>query len=192
MTNLYESLAGLLEYPGDDWRERIEAGRQSVMAGNHELLSLYEEFCQRMDDFTLFALQELYTQTFDLNPACVLEVGHHLFGEDYRRGLFLAHLRATESPYTLGQAQQLPDYLPVLLRLLPKLNDCELHHDLLAICLLPALGKMTAALQSSNNPYCPLISLVREVLQAEVGDERCCEPTVATSKARTFLPVLAS
>lgn len=192
MLHLYEALANLLEYPGKDWEERLAACRQSLLAEPPEQLSRYEEFCQRTDDFTLFALQELYTQTFDLNPVCALEVGHHLFGEDYRRGFFLAHLRETESPFALGQAQQLPDYLPVLLRLLPRLSDEELRHDLMGVCLLPALGKMCAALQESDNPYSPLIRLVSDAVKAEVGDEACCETAVVTSKAKTFLPVLAT
>jgi nitrate reductase assembly molybdenum cofactor insertion protein NarJ len=133
VSHLYEALANLLEYPGYDWKQRLAACQQSLTVEQPELRPLYEEFCQRIDDFTLFALQELYTQTFDLNPVCALEVGRHLFGEDYRRGFFLARLRETESPYALGQAQQLPDYLPVLLRLLSKLGDDELRHDLTVI-----------------------------------------------------------
>lgn len=192
MLHLHEALANLLEYPGQDWEERLTVCRQSLRAELPEQLTHYEEFCQRTGDFTLFALQELYTQTFDLNPVCALEVGYHLFGEDYRRGFFLAHLRETESPFALGQAQQLPDYLPVLLRLLSKLGDSELRHDLMGVCLLPALGKMHAALQESNNPYSPLIHLVSDAVKAEVGDEVCCETAVVTSKAKTFLPVLAT
>ncbi len=37
--------------------------------------------------------EELYTRTFDLNPVCALEIGWHLFGEDYERGAFLVRMR---------------------------------------------------------------------------------------------------
>ena len=28
-------------------------------------------------------LQEMYTRTFDINAVCTLEVGWHIYGEDY-------------------------------------------------------------------------------------------------------------
>ena len=34
-------------------------------------------------------IQELYTRTFDINPVCTLEIGWHIFGEDYARGALL-------------------------------------------------------------------------------------------------------
>jgi nitrate reductase delta subunit len=156
----------LLEYPGADWPRRLAASRASL---NDDALA---EFSRHTESLPLAALQETYTQTFDLNPVASLEIGYHLFGENYKRGLFLAQLRETEAQYALDEQRQLPDYLPVLLRLLTRLDDRELREDLMAECLLPAIGKMKTALKSKENLYAPLIEAVEAKLKAEAPARR--------------------
>jgi|SRR5215831_7735682 len=177
MIEIYEQLAALLEYPGSNW--------DSAMA-DCASFDLLDEFRSGVAAQSLSGLQELYTRTFDLNPACALEVGYHLFGENYKRGEFLANLRATEAPFDLGQAQQLPDYLPVLLRLLTKLDDQELRLSLITECLTPAIEKMLTTFQDSNNPYRFLLAAVRAILHSQ-------SPAAAVEaqfKMRATLPVI--
>ena len=154
-----EAIADLLEYPDANWDSRIAS------CANDDSLN---EFRSGVDDVVLNDLQELYTRTFDLNPVCALEIGYHLFGENYKRGEFLAHLRETEAPFELGQENQLPDYLPVLLRLLTKLGDEELRTSLIGECLIPAIDKMLQPLKESENPYRFLLGALRATLQTEV------------------------
>jgi nitrate reductase delta subunit len=170
MNQLYEILANLLEYPDDDWVARLDANKQRVVEGCAGLAPQFLEFRKKIDGASVSALQEKYTQTFDLNPVCTLEVGYHLFGENYKRGLFLANLRETEAPYELGQRHQLPDNLPVLLRLLNRLTDTELRSALISECLIPAVDKMVAALSEAGNPYCGLLSVVSRALRFEAPD----------------------
>lgn len=174
MTNTYDELADLLEYPNSVWDSKMSTG-----ADNYTLI----EFRSGIATLTLSELQELYTRTFDLNPVCALEVGYHLFGENYKRGEFLAHLRETEAPFDLGQEHQLPDYLPVLLRLLAKLDDKDLRASLISECLIPALEKMLKPLSEGENPYRHLIAAVNAVLRSEV-------PTQVATPRRAYLPVL--
>src|SRR5215510_4362436 len=136
MKETYEVLASLLEYPEQDLGTRIDHARGAV--ASDYLIT----FTAGIESLAFSDLQELYTRTFDLNPACALEVGYHLFGENYKRGEFLANLRETEAPFDLGQTRQLPDYLPVLLRLLVKLEDQELRASLVSECLVPGIEKM--------------------------------------------------
>ena len=168
MTETYEQLADLLEYPKLNWNSKLAA------YASDESLS---EFRSCVTSLSLSELQELYTRTFDLNPVCALEVGYHLFGENYKRGEFLANLRETEAPFELGQQNQLPDYLPVLLRLLTKLDDDELRTSLIGECLIPAIDKMLGPLKETENPYRVLLEAVRAVLQTEV-------PLVSAEKPR--------
>lgn len=172
MNNLYEALANLLEYPDDDWAARLGEYEQILNEEWPALAPQLHEFRKKLDGFSVSALQEKYTQTFDLNPVCTLEVGYHLFGENYKRGLFLSNLRETEAPYELGQRHQLPDYLPVLLRLLNKLADQELRSALIYECLIPAVDKMVGALSESGNPYSGLLSVVSRALKIEAPDYR--------------------
>ena len=167
MTQLYEALAGLLEYPGVDWRARVQRCEELLAREHAGVPSEYDEFRSAVDGLSLAELQERYTQTFDLNPVCALDVGYHLFGENYKRGIFLANLHETEAPFDLKQGGQLPDYLPVLLRLAVKLEDAELRTSLIVECLIPALNKMIEALKPGANPYRGVIAAVNEALKAE-------------------------
>lgn len=178
MLEVYETLAALLEYPNESFPSRIGTAR-----------TVASDFIARVGTLTLSELQELYTRTFDLNPVCALEIGYHLFGENYKRGEFLANLRETEAPFELGQEQQLPDYLPVLLRLLNKLKDEELRASLIGECLIPGVEKMLASLKDGENPYRWLLEAVRTKLRSEPGIQLVVDSTSLTTRAN--LPVLS-
>ena len=176
----YERLADLLEYPNAGWDSKI------IACENDGALT---EFQSGVTALSLSNLQELYTRTFDLNPVCALEIGYHLFGENYKRGEFLANLRETEVPFELGQGNQLPDYLPVLLRLLNKLDNEELRASLIGECLIPAIEKMLKALAGGDNPYRFLLDAVRATLQSEVPIVSITTPRFKTLAS---LPVLGN
>lgn len=180
MVETYENLADLIEYPDTEWDAKIAA----IAADD-----LLREFSSRIATLSLSEVQELYTRTFDLNPVCALEIGYHLFGENYKRGEFLANLRETEAPFDLGQENQLPDYLPVLLRLLTRLKDEDLRSSLISECLIPALDKMLASLKESDNPYRFLLEALRTTLQSAVPVVSRDAPRFSM---RANLPVLSN
>ncbi|MCI0486349.1 MAG: nitrate reductase [Blastocatellia bacterium] len=168
MSHLYEEIADLLEYPEEGWGERLADCKRALAERSADE---FVRFCNAVEGTPLASLQERYTQTFDLNPVCALEIGYHLFGENYKRGLFLANLHETESPFELGQQHQLPDYLPVLLRLLVRLADDELRIALIGECLVPALDKMIEALSQAENPYRHLLKVTRDYLSLELPED---------------------
>lgn len=169
MKAIYRTLADLLDYPVADWQLRGNECTGLLNAEKQSLVSHFALFASETEKLSLSELQELYTRTFDLSPVCALEIGYHLFGENYKRGVFLANLRETEASLDLGQQRQLPDYLPVLLRLLTKLDDEELRSALIVDCMIPALEKMLKTLSEGENPYRHLIATVNSVLEAEAG-----------------------
>lgn len=170
MNHLYEILASSLEYPGEDWNTHLERCKQWLTIQEPDVAVQFIRFRRQVDKLPVEKLQELYTQTFDLNPVCTLDIGYHLFGENYKRGELLARLRETEAPFELGQENQLPDHLPVLLRLLAKLKDEELRRALIGELLIPALGKMSEALSQTENPYRDLIEVIGNTLKNEVPE----------------------
>lgn len=180
MPDIYHKLAELLQYPNSNWDSKIRS------CANNDALT---EFRSGVDALSLSDLQEIYTRTFDLNPVCALEIGYHLFGENYKRGEFLANLRETEAPFELGQEYQLPDYLPVLLRLLTKLDDQELRNSLMSECLVPAIEKMLTSFKDTENPYRHLLEAVRTTLQSDVGYVSIEAPRL---NMRASLPVLTN
>lgn len=168
--------ADILEYPDEGWQWRIEKVSEDL-ADTGDAAGYFKSFCEKTRSMTLIELQELYAQSFDLNPNCALEIGYHLFGEDYKRGAFLANLRETEGDLPLGQDQQLPDYLPVLLRLLAHLGDDELRGSLAGHCVIPGVKKIITAFKGAN-PYVDLLNAALSALTQAVNKENDRVPII--------------
>lgn len=160
-----DALADLLQYPGNDWDGLIETARRKCMRANQQASEILNEFCDAAGSVTPLKLRELYTRTFDLSPVCPLEIGYHLFGEDYKRGEFLANLRESENGLELGQEFQLPDHLPVILRLVTATDDSEFRAELVGFCLIPALRMMNDCFDSKPNLYSNLIMFACKTLE---------------------------
>jgi len=114
-------------------------------------------------------LEELYTRTFDINPVCSLEVGWHLYGEDYNRGSLLVYLRGLLRSHGVEEGAELPDHLASVLRLLARLPRDEAG-GLARRCVLPAVVKMNAGLAGEDNPYSAVLRGVEEHLRAAFGE----------------------
>ena len=113
------------------------------------------------------AQQELYVQTFEFNPACTLEIGWHLFGENYERGEFLVRMRALLRRYGIVETNELPDHLTHLLALIPRLDRGEAA-ELAGQHILPALAKIRQVL--NDNPYAQRIAAIEDTLQTDFPD----------------------
>lgn len=129
-----------------------------------------EEFAAAIEPLSPTELEELYTRTFDLNPAASLDIGWHLFGEDYARGEFLVHLRQEARRYGIPETTELPDHLTRVLPLLasmPPEEAAEFENRF----LLPALEKIAKIVAEAENPYGKLLASLRRMLTAEVPVE---------------------
>ena len=165
--------------PGDrgrDARPPMDARRLLRIA---ELLSYPQSKPERSEDDSLEisaffdeiahvdpdGLEELYTRTFDLNPVATLEIGWHLWGEQYERGRFLADLRALQEALGVENVTELPDHLTVLLLTIARMRDPKA----LITQISPALDKIAAPLIEHGNPYRHLIAAVKSTLQGELA-----------------------
>ena len=90
---IYDHLAGLLAYPGEDYRNRVAACVRALEREHFEADALLAVVARCIADMRLEALEEQYIQSFDMNTKGALEVGWHLFGENYDRGVFLVKMR---------------------------------------------------------------------------------------------------
>ncbi len=113
---------------------------------------------------SLGKVQELYTRTFDINPVCTLEIGWHIYGEDYARGALLVKMREQLREVNLAESQELPDHLTHVLALLGRLNGDEAD-ELAARYVLPGLDKMLKSAKPAEHPYLALIKTIRIVVQ---------------------------
>jgi nitrate reductase delta subunit len=162
------SLAPLLLYPTDGLEPRVAECRQLLEAREPELFQLVAASLSFLAEKPRFELEELYTQTFDLNPVCTLEVGWHLYGEQYERGRFLVRAREMLSAVGQDEGGELPDFLPTLLSALARMGETEAVD--LAAYVLPAVGKMCEALadKQKSHPYLGVLRAVRQALTVRV------------------------
>lgn len=164
-THLWTTVADLLEYPRVDWKILINSTARLIQEDRADLSSRFEEFRQSVTGLELRTLQEAYLRSFDLDPDSTLEAGYHLFADDARRRMFLADLLEVELPFDLGEDYQPPDYLPIMLRLLPKLDNNEERKEFIKLALLPAVEKILRALILTNSLYVALFNFVRLALK---------------------------
>ena len=160
-------VAGLLRYPDDDLRLRLQFA-QDVLEG--EALQSVVAFSEETARVSLDGMQELYTRTFDLNPVATLEIGWHLYGEQYERGRFLAELREQQDAVGVDATPELPDHLTAILTMIPRL-DARLATPLVEERLLPALEKIARPLDEHGNPYRHLIAAARAVVGSSAARE---------------------
>jgi nitrate reductase assembly molybdenum cofactor insertion protein NarJ len=135
-------MAGLFDYPDASYPHKVEK----------TLPLLREHYPQAADEVSLFyanlpkgnvdQMQELFTRSFDVQAITTLDIGHVLFGDDYKRGELLANLNREHRQAHNDCGHELADHLPNVLRLLPKLTDDELVAELIRQIVAPALKKM--------------------------------------------------
>jgi nitrate reductase delta subunit len=99
-------------------------------------------------------------------------VGFHLFGEGYKRRVFLAGLSAMYSSRGFSAGRELPDHIAVVLRFLAGPAAGEEARILMEDGLTPALSKMIGTFGDPGNPYGDVLRALRLVLlPALQGDE---------------------
>ena len=150
----YELLARLFEYPDDGYAARCrEAG--------------LDEFAAGMEKLPTARIQELFISTFDWNPDTSLEVGWHLFGEQYARGEFLVRMRQEMRRYMVPESAELPDHLTHVLPIVARMDLLEAEKFTREFAG-PAMTKLLAAVVKIESPFAALVKAVREALPVQV------------------------
>ncbi len=134
--------ADLLEYPQSDLTESVRECEALVSPGNPEAAELLHGFRSFEKDASLGQVQELYTRTFDLDATYHPYVGHHLFGESYKRSAFMVGLKERYKAYDFVVEGELPDHLAVMLRYLSLCEDNDQVTEIIRDAMVPALEKM--------------------------------------------------
>ena len=160
-----DHLAALLDYPEPDVLAQAERARGALAEWPAAAAEL-EAFAAHVAGCDPREVEELYTRTFDIMATCCLDVGYQLFGETYKRGLFLVKMRDACRRHGVDARTELPDHLPVVLRLLARLAPEDEPEELVREVLLPAVGKMLLPFHDAPNPYAGLLRAVDAVLRA--------------------------
>lgn len=159
-----DALAQVLAYPEEGYAGRLDRCAALLAAdAPEEARRCIARFRERLGTADVGELQEEYTRTFDLDPSCSLEVGWHLFGENYSRGEFLVEMRRALRGLELEEAGELPDHLVHVLPVLARMDPVSAR-TFIGERVLPALDKMLAALEGKDQRYEDLLRAVRSTV----------------------------
>ena len=151
----------LLSYPGIDYRHHLQ-GLLNTFEVHSEAGQRISEFSARIAEWGNTQLEESFSNTFDLNPRACLDVGWHLFGEDYKRGQFLVRMRQALKEHDLSESVELPDHISHCLQLLSELDE-EDTTAFVENYLFPALQRILSGLPQ-DNAFKPLVEALRDLL----------------------------
>lgn len=165
-----DTLAFVLEYPGVSFESKIETAR--VASGSTERMEkALSDLANYLESEGKTKAEERYTQLFDLSPVCTLHIGYHLFGDAYGRGELLAGLVRELRNANVSLGSEIPDFLPTLLRLVPRIDNDEDRQVFLEQVLLPGLAKMEASMTEAQDPWSEIIRALPEVLRELTPNE---------------------
>lgn len=162
----YVLLGTLLEYARPDAAAVAQEARALLAPRSAEAASHVEAFGTYAASVSAEALSELYARTFDFNPSHALELGYQLFGESYKRGVFLVKMQARVKAFGIAFEPELPDHLSVVLKLLAAVQ-AEEARAIADEVVLPALEKVLGHFSDETEPYRLVLLATRALLCAD-------------------------
>ena len=166
----YRLFADILDYPAPALVEQVDELILLVAPADDAVGQLLARFRGYITGNAPGRREELYSGTFDLQPLCYPYVGYQLFGEEYRRGMFMARLREQFRCSGFAAGDDLPDHICVILRFLAGREPEEVERELVSECLVPALRKMITGITDAANPYRDLLQALLIVLGGYAGE----------------------
>jgi nitrate reductase delta subunit len=147
--------ADILDYPAAGLEHKAAECVALVKSVQPQAAALLASFRDFAEQTPVGKLQEVYSGFFDLNSICHPYVGYQLFGENYKRSVFLVELKKS---YRAGgfepDASEMPDRLSIVLQFAAQ-NEGEDIDALLSKGLLPALERMTTKPETESHQHGP-------------------------------------
>lgn len=173
----FRLLRTVLAYPGPEYSSATERLNDAIAGEDPAVVESFAAFAAFVRGKSAAGLEEDFTNTFDVNPVCTLDIGWHLFGDDYNRGLFLAKVRKEMHAHGISETAELPDHLTHTLALLDRMEQSQAA-DFASACIIPAITKMETALREKNNPFAGLVKAAGASVRG-----RFCPPAAPASNA---------
>lgn len=153
MPDAYELFADVLDYPGLQVLASVKQCIALVAPRNPIAAEKLMKFEATSSARSLGWLQELYAKTFDFEPDGTPNTSYHLFGDDWRRSVFLAELKGIYESNSFETGSELPDHLCLVLRFLALKGRGQQSSELVEECIIPAVRHMLLAVGQEDNPY---------------------------------------
>lgn len=181
--SVLELIAELLDYPHPGLAATARACSAAVAVESDRASSLLEEFASFVERTPFDTLEEVFTATFDLNASRHPYVGHHLFGEAYKRSVFMLELKERFRNLGFDHGLEMPDHVAVMLRFMALCPDQEIVTELALEAVIPSLEPMMIPAEAQpvvegeepppffdvGDDYSRVLQALRLVLQARYG-----------------------
>ncbi|WP_319798699.1 nitrate reductase molybdenum cofactor assembly chaperone [Nitrobacter sp.] len=152
-SKVLDLFADILDYPASGLEGKASECAALVRGVQPQAAALLESFRSFAEETGIGKLQEVYSGFFDLNSICHPYVGYQLFGENYKRSIFLVELKKSYRASGFeSDASEIPDRLSIVLRYAAQ-NDGEDVDALLNKGLLPALERMTTKPETDGHQH---------------------------------------
>ena len=152
------------DYPSESSLPRLRQAVEADLQGTAQ--RRMRRFVSAIEKLTLTEWEELHTRTLDLSPLFVPYVGHVIWGENYRRGEFMADLKRQMELCDVDLRGELPDHIGTVLRYLAVAPNPFV--DLVTV-LPEAVNSMRSAIRiaESSNPYRHVVGATQSVVENE-------------------------
>jgi len=175
--SLYSQLAGLLEYPQEDIKIKVEECLRSLASHDEygpETAEALKAFQTELDEITLDDLQGIFSYTFELTSDFTLDMGYHVY-DGFKRASNLSAIKTMYIdqgfPFEEFGGGELPDHLPLMLHFLGFLKDPSLRANFRETFVIMALEKLKQNMDKSvDNIYRHIITTVYRVLEKDVKE----------------------
>jgi nitrate reductase assembly molybdenum cofactor insertion protein NarJ len=164
---VFDALADLVTYPDARFAATCRDAVEVVLSAFPGLEGDLESLLRFASEQPTEQLEEVYTRTFDGSTANSLEVGWHIFGENYTRGAFLVHMRQQMRELGLAESSELPDHLTHVLAVLGRLPEKDASR-LAADSVAPALRTVKESLARSGNLYHGVIVAIEKAVESRI------------------------
>jgi nitrate reductase assembly molybdenum cofactor insertion protein NarJ len=138
----YHLFSELFRYPVKGYHDRVNQCMSLLLSRYPDAANEMQRFVDYINSKSLEDIEEVFGKTFHIQAICYLDIGYVIFGEDYKRGEFLVHMKQEQQKANNDCGEELADNLANVLELMTKTEDLEFLDELAVKVLMPALNTM--------------------------------------------------
>lgn len=184
----YKALGLLLTYPQAGWlshsTELLGVLQTEGKLSDATLLKI-ESLLQTLSKEDLLDAQERYCDTFDRGKGHCLNLFEHVYGESRDRGQAMSELLDLYRASGLeSSGSELPDYLPLYLEFLSRLDPVSARDSLCDT--VEVIAVIEARLRQSGSIYAPVMVALVELSKKKINKQEIEEAAANTPDDHSF------
>lgn len=175
----YDALARLFEYPREHEKLQLAFTTVAGYLRQNDIESRLNLFGDLVGSSPLEELQEEYVARFDFNPAAAPYLGHHLYGDNQKKGGYMIQVKQEYARHDFAAPEEeLPDHLAVLLAFLAHLarrGEDEVRREFIGKLILPGINKLLGSqAPRDTSPWFTLVEAAELLCGADCREVPSC------------------